>query len=182
MRRHPIVVAWRTVHPACIHDYRRARPKALTGFLFGYLDGGSFASSRCATTKRLGPATACANSSCATSRSSSRRLILLARRGAADRARPGGTRGPDAQARRDAGRARGGSVRRSVLHVDRRPVPVEEVRAATQQPFWFQLYLLRDRGIVKELLARAKAVQCSALLLRSTSLGSVCATATFATA
>ena len=41
---------------------------------------------------------------------------------------------------------------------------IEEVRAATQAPFWFQLYMLRDRGIVRELLARAKAAQCSALI------------------
>jgi L-lactate dehydrogenase (cytochrome) len=41
---------------------------------------------------------------------------------------------------------------------------IEEVRAATREPFWFQLYLLRDRGIVKEMLARAKAAQCSALV------------------
>jgi len=41
---------------------------------------------------------------------------------------------------------------------------VEEVRAATKAPFWFQLYMMRDRGIVKELLSRAKAAQCSALV------------------
>ncbi len=41
---------------------------------------------------------------------------------------------------------------------------IEELRAATTAPFWFQLYMLRDRGIVRELLARAKAAQCSALL------------------
>lgn len=41
---------------------------------------------------------------------------------------------------------------------------IEEVRAAATAPFWFQLYMLRDRGIVRELLARAKAAQCSALL------------------
>ena len=41
---------------------------------------------------------------------------------------------------------------------------VEEVRAATSAPFWFQLYLLRDRGVVKEMLARAKAASCSALV------------------
>lgn len=41
---------------------------------------------------------------------------------------------------------------------------LEEVRAATTAPFWFQLYMLRDRGVVRELLARARAVQCPALL------------------
>ncbi len=41
---------------------------------------------------------------------------------------------------------------------------IEEVRAATQRPFWFQLYMLRDRGVVKELLQRAQAANCSALV------------------
>lgn len=41
---------------------------------------------------------------------------------------------------------------------------IEEVRSATKAPFWFQLYMLRDRGIVRELLARARAAQCSALV------------------
>jgi L-lactate dehydrogenase (cytochrome) len=34
---------------------------------------------------------------------------------------------------------------------------LEEVRAATAQPFWFQLYMMRDRGFVRELLQRARA-------------------------
>jgi L-lactate dehydrogenase (cytochrome) len=33
---------------------------------------------------------------------------------------------------------------------------LEEVRAATQAPFWFQLYMMRDRGYVRELLQRAR--------------------------
>ena len=42
---------------------------------------------------------------------------------------------------------------------------IEEVAAATTKPFWFQLYVMRDRGFVKSLLDRAKAVGCSALVL-----------------
>jgi L-lactate dehydrogenase (cytochrome) len=42
---------------------------------------------------------------------------------------------------------------------------IEEVRAATSAPFWFQLYMTRDRGYAKELLQRAQAAKCSALLL-----------------
>lgn len=41
---------------------------------------------------------------------------------------------------------------------------LEEVAAAASKPFWFQLYMMRDRGYVKELLQRAKAVGCSALV------------------
>ncbi|MEO0342956.1 MAG: alpha-hydroxy acid oxidase [Pseudomonadota bacterium] len=42
---------------------------------------------------------------------------------------------------------------------------IEEVAAATTKPFWFQLYVMRDRGFVKNLLDRAKAAGCSALVL-----------------
>lgn len=42
---------------------------------------------------------------------------------------------------------------------------IEDVRAATTRPFWFQLYLMRDRGFSAELIERARAAQCSALML-----------------
>jgi L-lactate dehydrogenase (cytochrome) len=42
--------------------------------------------------------------------------------------------------------------------------PIEEVRRATTKPFWFQLYMMRDRGVVKEILARAAAANCGALV------------------
>jgi L-lactate dehydrogenase (cytochrome) len=42
---------------------------------------------------------------------------------------------------------------------------IEDVRAATTQPFWFQQYLMRDRGFNQELIDRAAAAQCSALML-----------------
>ena len=42
---------------------------------------------------------------------------------------------------------------------------IEDVRAATGQPFWFQQYLMKDRGFNQELIDRAAAAQCSALML-----------------
>lgn len=42
---------------------------------------------------------------------------------------------------------------------------IEDVRAAVEKPFWFQLYLMRDRGFNAELIERAKAANCSALVL-----------------
>src|ERR1039457_5500989 len=42
---------------------------------------------------------------------------------------------------------------------------IEDVRGATQQPFWFQQYLMRDRGFNQDLIDRAIAAQCSALVL-----------------
>jgi L-lactate dehydrogenase (cytochrome) len=42
---------------------------------------------------------------------------------------------------------------------------IEDVHQAVQQPFWFQVYLMRDRGFNQELIERARAAQCSALML-----------------
>jgi L-lactate dehydrogenase (cytochrome) len=42
---------------------------------------------------------------------------------------------------------------------------IEQVAAAVNKPFWFQLYVMRDRGFIKELVQRAAAAKCSALML-----------------
>src|SRR5579859_1545444 len=42
---------------------------------------------------------------------------------------------------------------------------IEQVRAACGTPFWFQVYVMRDRGFTRELIRRARAAQCSALML-----------------
>ena len=42
---------------------------------------------------------------------------------------------------------------------------IEDVAAATRKPFWFQLYVMRDRDFVERLIARAQAAKCSALML-----------------
>ena len=39
-----------------------------------------------------------------------------------------------------------------------------EVARAASQPFWFQLYMIRDRAFMKDLLAQAAAANCSALV------------------
>ncbi len=41
---------------------------------------------------------------------------------------------------------------------------LEEVAKAANKPFWFQLYMMRDRSYVKELLQRAKSVGCNTLV------------------
>ena len=42
---------------------------------------------------------------------------------------------------------------------------IEDVASVTTKPFWFQLYVMRDRDFVKNLIDRAKAAGCSALVL-----------------
>jgi L-lactate dehydrogenase (cytochrome) len=42
---------------------------------------------------------------------------------------------------------------------------IEDVAAAVEKPFWFQLYVMKDRGFVRSLIERAAAAKCSALVL-----------------
>jgi L-lactate dehydrogenase (cytochrome) len=42
---------------------------------------------------------------------------------------------------------------------------IEDVAAAVKKPFWFQLYVMKDRGFVRSLIDRAAAANCSALVL-----------------
>jgi L-lactate dehydrogenase (cytochrome) len=43
---------------------------------------------------------------------------------------------------------------------------IEDVAAGTgNHPFWFQVYVIRDRGFIERLIERAKAANCSALVL-----------------
>jgi L-lactate dehydrogenase (cytochrome) len=42
---------------------------------------------------------------------------------------------------------------------------IEDVASATTKPFWFQLYVMRDKDFVLDLINRAKAAKCSALVL-----------------
>ncbi len=42
---------------------------------------------------------------------------------------------------------------------------IEDIAAATKAPFWFQLYWMRDRDFMERLMDRAKAANCSALML-----------------
>jgi L-lactate dehydrogenase (cytochrome) len=42
--------------------------------------------------------------------------------------------------------------------------PLAEVKRGVTKPFWFQLYMIRDRGFMRDLLSATKAAQCSALV------------------
>ncbi|WP_342119445.1 alpha-hydroxy acid oxidase [Pseudoduganella sp. OTU4001] len=42
---------------------------------------------------------------------------------------------------------------------------IEDVAAHTSKPFWFQLYVMKDRDFIERLIDRAKAARCSALVL-----------------
>lgn len=42
---------------------------------------------------------------------------------------------------------------------------IEDIAANTSKPFWFQLYVMKDRPFIERLIERAKAAKCSALVL-----------------
>lgn len=42
--------------------------------------------------------------------------------------------------------------------------PIGEVAAGSPQPFWFQLYMIRDRAFMHDLLQKAEEAHCSALV------------------
>ena len=42
---------------------------------------------------------------------------------------------------------------------------IEDIAAHTKAPFWFQLYMMRDRGFIERLIERARAANCGALVL-----------------
>ena len=42
---------------------------------------------------------------------------------------------------------------------------IEDVASEVSQPFWFQLYVMRDRKFIQRLIERAAAAKCSALVL-----------------
>ena len=42
---------------------------------------------------------------------------------------------------------------------------LEDVAKHTSRPFWFQLYVMKDKGFVERLINRAKAAKCSALVI-----------------
>src|SRR3954464_9004741 len=42
---------------------------------------------------------------------------------------------------------------------------IEDIAGSVDKPFWFQLYVMKDRGFIKELIERAIAAKCSALCL-----------------
>jgi L-lactate dehydrogenase (cytochrome) len=42
---------------------------------------------------------------------------------------------------------------------------IEDVRSNVERPFWFQIYLMKDRGFNRELVERARAAGCTALML-----------------
>ncbi len=143
--------------PASYVDFRREAEKRLPRFLFDYIDGGAGAEVTLArntadwetvqlTQKVLCDASAMDCSVELFGRKLAMPLVLSPVGMGGMTARRG-----EVQAKRAADAA-GIDFCLSTVGI----CPMEEVAPVSDRPFWFQLYMLKDRGIVQEILARAR--------------------------
>jgi L-lactate dehydrogenase (cytochrome) len=152
--------------PASVSDYRDLARKRLPRQLFDYVDGGSFGehtlSANCEDLRHirlrqrvLRDVSEMSLSTTVMGQELSMPVLLapvgfggmMARRG-------------EVQAARAADRA-GIVFCESTLSI----CAIEEVAKAVERPFWFQLYVMRDRSCAEDLIARVKAVGCTTLIL-----------------
>jgi L-lactate dehydrogenase (cytochrome) len=148
------------------NDYRRLAKARLPHFLFEYIDGGSYDE----VTLRRNVADLQAVALRQRVLRDVSQIDLGARLFGQDWAMPVGlgpiglagmnARRGEVQAARAAGHARVPFALSTVSACS-----LDEVAAGTDRPFWFQLYVARDRGFIAELIDKAKAAGCGALLL-----------------
>ena len=150
---------------ANIADFREAAQRRLPHFLFEYIDGGSYAEATLARNvsdlaalalrQRILVDVADIDLSAELFGQKLAMPVALAPIGLAGmNARRG-----EVQALR-AAEAAGVPFTLSTVSV----CPLREVAAAATKPFWFQLYMIQDRGFMRELLAQAREAQCPALV------------------
>jgi L-lactate dehydrogenase (cytochrome) len=151
--------------PATTLDYRRLAEKRLPRFLFDYIDGGANDETTLAANvddfqkirlrQRVLKDVSNIDTSTLLAGEPATMPVILA---------PVGMAGLY---------ARRGEVQ-TVRAADAKDVPftlstvgictLDEVAAAASKPFWFQLYMIRDRGTVRNLLERAEGVGCTTLV------------------
>ncbi|MFV0280155.1 MAG: L-lactate dehydrogenase [Rhodoblastus sp.] len=154
----------RNVIPVTPEDYRRLAEKRLPRFLFDYIDGAANAEYTLAANvedfrkivlrQRVMRDVSNIDTSTTLSGEKAAMPVILAPVGMAGMmARRGET-----QAVRAANAANIPFTLSTVSVCD-----LAEVARAASRPFWFQLYMMRDRGVVQDLLARAKNAGCDTL-------------------
>ena len=153
------------VTPVTALDYRRLAEKRLPRFLFDYIDGGANEEQTMAANisdfghlylrQRVMRDVDHIDSSCILSGSAASMPLAIAPIGMAGMmARRGEVLGARAASKA------GIPFTTSTVGI----CPLEEVQAAVTEPIWFQLYMLRDRGLVESLINRAQAVGCNTLV------------------
>jgi len=153
------------VRPASIADYREAARKRLPRFLFEYIDGGAFDETTLrrniedlrAVELRQRVLRDVSNINLSTEWFG-QGLSMPVALGPIGLAGLNARRG-EVQAAR-AAEAAGTPFCLSTVSA----CSLEEVAAGVQRPFWFQLYMIRDRGFMRDLLVRAREARCSALV------------------
>ncbi len=150
---------------ASVPDYRRLAKKRVPHFLFEYLDGGSYAEvtkernrtdlEAIALRQRVLRDVSDIDTSVELFGRSYKMPVALAPVGLAGMyARRG-----ELQAVR-AAEVAGVPFALSTVGV----CPIGEVAEIATEPFWFQLYMIRDRAFVRDMLALARDAECSALI------------------
>ncbi len=152
------------VVPVTPADYRRLAEKRLPRFLFDYIDGGANAEITLAANtsafrdivlrQRVMRDVSKIDTSTTLSGTEAAMPVILAPVGMAGMMAQRG----ETQAVRAANAADIPFTLSTVGICD-----LGEVKAAASKPFWFQLYMMRDRGVVQDLLARAEAAGCTTL-------------------
>ena len=150
---------------ANVHDFREAARRRLPHFLFEYIDGGSYQQvtlrrniedlETVALRQRILRDVSRLDLSTELFGQTLAMPVVLAPIGLAGmNARRG-----ECQALRAAERA-GVPFTLSTVSA----CPLDEVARAATKPFWFQLYMTKDRGFVRDLLAKAREIGCTTLV------------------
>ena len=146
----------------CIEDLRQLAERRVPRAFFQYVDSGSYAEEtfranradmeriklrqrvlvECRQARSLAPRSSGRKSRC---RSRSRRSGCAACSTATAKSSP-----------REAANEAGIPFCMSTMSI----CSMEQVAEATKKPFWFQVYVIRDRGFIADLIARAKAANC----------------------
>ena len=151
--------------PAATEDYRRLAEKRLPRFLFDYVDGGAYQELTLAQNITDFEALRMKQRVMRDVSGLDTGMALLGQRWSMPLAlAPVGLGGmmarrAEVQAKRAAD-AEGVPFCLSTVAI----CSLEEVAAVSDRPFWFQLYMLRDRGAVKALLERARSVGVQTLV------------------
>ena len=155
----------RSIVPVTADDYRRLAARRLPRFLFDYIDGGAGEEQTLAANRSdfhafhlrqrvLRDVSRVDTSTTLCGQQASMPLALAPVGLAGMMARRGEVLGARAA------QAAGVPFSLSTVGV----CPLEEVNAAVDRPCWFQLYMVRDRGLVEALLQRAETGGCEVLL------------------
>ena len=151
--------------PASISDYREAARRRLPHFLFEYFDGGSYAertlSANIADLQDIALRQRVLNDVSAidlTTTLFGQKLAMPVALGPIGLAGMAARRG-EVQAARAAG-AKGVPFTLSTVSA----CSLSEVARGSPAPFWFQLYMVRDRGFLRALLEDASAIGCPVLV------------------